>query len=498
MPDAQYTPQEITGPILDWLTSQSSGNLDEEILQLASTLDALYSPTIPANQFERSIELFHIRAMRLANELRRQHRHIERPLSEEQLFRARSFSESVKRIAQGFERTLVDAPLNKQHPGHSRRNDAAPGKALRLISELYLVLGQVGIEPDPQVWKLAYRLFMLSGEQDLQDLTRTPDEATLEAFKFLLALTTLVPQSLSAAELDWASEYVSHLCKLIHLQHNSPESIEGPWYWLDPYGSAEPHACVRNKPPEEKQILYFSTAILARRTSDVLSRQEKDPSEDELRPSELFPGVTPFSLLTQLRQRWHTPSTRIYPRRSQDYKVEACVGLPNIWNNLRTPEDPAAIAAITEWVVTNESPGGYAIMQLQNYCKGLTPGIVVALRRSPSETWSICIVRWLKSDPSAQVEIGLQMVSKGGIPVRVGFRGKDNFATLRNALVLPVMPALRQHQAILAPAGTYASRRFMLVSDVDRIYVSQCRLLTLDVQTSNLELFQFEVDPYPI
>jgi hypothetical protein len=96
------------------------------------------------------------------------------------------------------------------------------------------------------------------------------------------------------------------------------------------------------------------------------------------------------------------------------------------------------------------------------------------------------------------VEIGLQMVSKNAIPVRVGFRGGDNHTVLRSALVLPVLPALRQHQAVLAPAGTYASRRFTLVSDIDRVYVAQCRLLTLDIQTSSLELFQFEIDPYPI
>jgi hypothetical protein len=36
------------------------------------------------------------------------------------------------------------------------------------------------------------------------------------------------------------------------------------------------------------------------------------------------------------------------------------------------------------------------------------------------------------------------------------------------------------------------------VSDIDRVYVAQCRLLTLDIQTASLELFQFEIDPYPI
>lgn len=496
MPDSN-TVQEITGPILDWLTSQPSSDLDDEVRQIASYLNALYSPTIPATQFERSIELFHVRAIRLASDLRRTTRSADLPLPEEQLFRARSLADSLMRIAQGFEKVLLDAPASKHRLGYARRNENASGRALRLICELYLILGQVGIDADPQTWKLAYRLFLLSCDPAEQDLAATPSETALAAFKQLLALTSLEPQSLSAAELDWAAEYVTQLSNLIHIQNSWPVSLEGPWHWLDPYGSGEPQACTRAKPPEDKPILFFSTAALARRTSDVLARNEDTPNSGEMQSSDAYPNVAPFSLLTLLRQRWHTPSARTQPRRRQDYRVEACIGLQAIWSMLRDPKTSAA-ENISDWLVINESPGGYAIMKLQGRSKSLTPGIVVALRRDPSEAWSICIVRWLRSDTAEQVEIGLQMVSKNAIPVRVAFRGGDNRTTLRNALVLPVLPALRQHQAVLAPAGTYASRRFTLVSDIDRIYVAQCRLLTLDVQTSSLELFQFEIDPYPI
>lgn len=498
MPEA-HTSQEHTGPILDWLTSQPSSDLDNEVRQLATHLDALYSPTIPATQFERSIELFHVRALRLATELRRDTRHAELPLPEEQLFRARSLAESLKRIALGFERILIDAPLNKHRVGHTRRNDSAPARALRLLSESYLILGQVGIDAEPQLWKLAYRLFVLSCNTDTSLEAATPSENALAAFKHLLALTSLEPQSLSAAELDWAAEYVSPLSNLIHVQNTPPTSLDGPWHWLDPYGSTEPQACVRCEAPSDRPILYFSTAALARRTSDVLGKHEEEENPTgEMAPNPQFPNVAPFSLLTLLRQRWHTPSSRMQPRRRQDYKVEACIGLQAIWDTLRHPNEGAPPETVSEWVVMNESPGGYAIMRLQGRSRSLVPGIVVALRRDPSEAWTVCIVRWLRSDVAEQIEIGLQMVSKNAIPVRIAFKGSDNRSMLRNALVLPVLPALRQHQAVLAPAGTYASRRFTLVSDVDRVYVAQCRLLTLDIQTAGLELFQFEIDPYPI
>ena len=69
---------------------------------------------------------------------------------------------------------------------------------------------------------------------------------------------------------------------------------------------------------------------------------------------------------------------------------------------------------------------------------------------------------------------------------------------MKPALVLPPLPALGKAQSILAPGGTYTARRFMLVSDTQRLYVAQGRLLSLDLQTAAVELFQYEIDPYPL
>jgi hypothetical protein len=51
---------------------------------------------------------------------------------------------------------------------------------------------------------------------------------------------------------------------------------------------------------------------------------------------------------------------------------------------------------------------------------------------------------------------------------------------------------------MLAVAGTYASRRFVFVRELQTVYVAQARALGLDMQTPSVELFQYEIDPYPI
>ena len=63
---------------------------------------------------------------------------------------------------------------------------------------------------------------------------------------------------------------------------------------------------------------------------------------------------------------------------------------------------------------------------------------------------------------------------------------------------LPEVPALRVNPVILAPAGTYTSRRFVFVREGPSLYVAQGRALGLDLQTANVEMFQYETDPYAL
>jgi hypothetical protein len=110
----------------------------------------------------------------------------------------------------------------------------------------------------------------------------------------------------------------------------------------------------------------------------------------------------------------------------------------------------------------------------------------------------LCIVRWLRSDNPEQVELGLQVIAHGGGAATIAFRGGE-MKTILPALVLPPLSGVRHNPAILVRTGSYASRRFVLVRDAEqRLYVAQGRVISLDMQTANIELLQYEIDPYPI
>jgi hypothetical protein len=148
-------------------------------------------------------------------------------------------------------------------------------------------------------------------------------------------------------------------------------------------------------------------------------------------------------------------------------------------------------------VVLNESAGGYSVMSVAAADCALSAGMPLAVRREGAATWSLCVVRWIRTENPSQAELGLQVVSEGATPVRLGFRSGP-VREMVHGLLLPPMGEIRRHQAILAPVGTYTSRRFVFVHEGERLYVAQGRRLSLDLQTASVELFQFEVDPYPI
>jgi hypothetical protein len=208
-------------------------------------------------------------------------------------------------------------------------------------------------------------------------------------------------------------------------------------------------------------------------------------------------GLAPveiLSVLRRLRDRWAMPPMREQARRRHQYTVQVCIGLRAIWDLGRGVADRARVA---EWLVLNESPGGYAIMCVSGVEGSVSAGMALALRRGAAEPWSICIARWVRSDNPDQIELGLQVMSQSFASIQVGFRGSE-LRTTSPALMLPALPPMRRNAVILAPAGTYTSRRFVLVRDGPQLYVAQGRALGLDMQTANVEMFQYETDPYAL
>ncbi len=489
--------------VLAWLAGEPADDPVEGLQELSDKLDELMRAELTPIQLHRGVELFFMRVRDVREVL--VPRLVERALPlPSRIFNAVSRLESIcLTLARGYERVMAE--LGTGVVTQRRRPEVLATQALTLLGDVLWLAGMKGATPRAGLWSEAHRIFgnaaIAAGSAALP--AEIPRGQVQAAYKRLLALAAAQPEALTARELDWTVRYLEQCAWRAELSPNPRTDIETWDYWIDPAQDVGPIAMVRRAPPPVDGMLYFSAAELARGATGHLERLEAAldgggevvPGADlpEL-PAGLPPGEI-SKLLRCLRERWAMPPRREQLRRRCQYEVEVCVGLRGIWKLKHAGE---AAADILSWRVVNESPGGYAIMSIEANTGSLSAGMAMAVRRSTDSAWSICVVRWVRSDSPTQVELGLQTISTAATPVRIGFRGSDGPGEMVPALVLPPVAAVRRHQAILAPAGAYRTRRFLLVHEAERIYVAQGRLLSLDMQTSSVELFQFEYDPYPL
>lgn len=508
MPPAQAVSEQMA-PILEWLSSEPADDPVEDLAAFRKCFAALPEPGAVGPVYQQCIEDFEARADDLCGRLKPRLQSVALPLPRELHAAAVDLVAALIELAGGLRR-LAELTRERWRPVRRADPDVLVARALALVHEAYLTAGLSGAVPPEGLWRTVYQIAQ-AGDGFVGVRAARRDSAAGEAghrLKCLLALAVLQPESLTARELTWADEFIAGLADDAALASEPIQPLASS-FWIDPTLDSPPVASLRNPPAGEGARVYFSAYAMSRGVAaqvDWLKTRVGETQAGGLeRDGELLEpdvaglplGLTPteaLSLMERMRDRWAQPPNRGQQRRPHQYSAQVCIGLRAIWELTR---GGAAAGRVGEWMVFNESPGGFAIMSVGGLTGSLTAGMAVALRRDSAHPWSICIVRWIRSDNPEQVELGLQLLAQTCTPVSIGFRGGDSRVTTP-ALILPPVPALRRNQAILAPAGTYASRRFVLVHEGEHLYVAQARVVSLDLQTANVELFQYEIDPYPI
>lgn len=492
-------------PLLSWLQAEPDVDPGRELLAAQRQGHTLAGLDMAPDQMRDLLDLFYGRLCDLVGRYRVRLLESGLPLPRELHLPVRRVVQLCVEVAQAY--LEVAGRLAADLTRTQRLGEGSLGAhALDLVSEAWVVGTMGGMAAPAELWATAHNLFLACGGPGPESglLMAGRDDRALRAYKRLLTLAVIQAESYSAREVAWVADFLDEQAAIVGLEPLEAECASG--YWVDPAQEAPPVAVARRAPPTVGGLMHLATESLARVLTE---RLERLGSSDENAPdaieavvavtveADLPEGLATHelvALLRRLRQCWAMPPLRELPRRQRQYGVQICLGLRAIWEMGRHGE---ATADISQWVVLNESPGGFAVMSVAGAGGVLSAGMALALRREGRRSWSLCVVRWIRTENPSQVELGLQVVSEGGKPVRLGFRS-GSVREMVHGLLLPPMGQVRRHQAILAPAGTYSSRRFVFVHEGERLYVAQGRLLSLDLQTAGVELFQFEVDPYPM
>jgi len=485
-----------TAPVLDWLASDLSSDADLELATLFRHLEELGRSDVSRSQLHRCLDLLHSRSMAISRQFRERLAGASLPLTLGLHRSATRLISALGKLATGHEEVLNE--IRHRLVRTLRRNPATiSAKALELLGEQLTIAHLAGNGAPYEFWLKAHALYAGSGCEAEPGHGSDAPESAKAAYKYLLAFSAAHPEGLTGKEICWLSDFLTTNASSTSIRHSVSGEDEMGWFWLDPDQDTQPMSIHRRNPPDVDGLLYFSGEELARRATSLIDRLEGDAPL----PADFHAGLDrseAATLLRRVREYWACPPRREHPRRRSQYGVRVCCGLDTIWKMLRDPGLRHQAQYSSEWMVINESPTGYAIMQVTGNANALSAGMALALRRSDEEPWTLCVVRWIRTETPEQIELGLQVLANSAKPVTVGFRNANRTRPMSPALVLPPIHALGRQQAILAPAGTYSARRFMLVSDTNRLYIAQGRLLSLDMQIAAVELFQYEIDPYPL
>lgn len=494
-------PSEALTDVLAWLAAPVPADFKDDAPQLSAQLAKLDGSPVDPVRYHRILDLFYDRAHRLSRTMKAALADSALPLARELRQFVATLVEVHGRIASGYERVLSISGETLSH--NKRRNPAiVAARALNCLSEQYSASCMVAAPPPAETWRRAHRLAQIAREHFEPEATLIPGlKVDAERiYKAMIALSAAQPEGFSPGEIALAGEYLGQFSAAVEMPA-PPADADGADFWIDTNRDAGPLPPSRRIPPEHGDLMRCSFQRLARLLGEQLSALEAGMPAGNLRLPENAAGLAGRAALKRLQTHWLKPPQRRFSRRHNNYRAHLCIGLTDLWQLLERGDAPEELRPgaphTTEWMVLNESPGGLAIMHVAGEVEGLLPGSPVALRRAEDLPWSICVVRWVRSENPEHIELGLEMVAPAARSVQLLFRNGDPGQRPTPGLLLPAIPALREHAAVMAPSGVYSARRFFIVSGQEQTHVMQGRLLSLDVQTGSVELFQFEPDPYP-
>lgn len=502
-PNFRQTPprDEISG-VLDWLASPVPDDPASDLAQLCAELGALGHVGLDPARYQRILDLFYDRARRLFQLLRSQLAQASLPLSTQVRAMAALLISANDGIATGYERILGQA--DRLMPSKRRTPATAAARALRCLGEALQTCYLIAYPLPVGLWRRIHSLAQQSQVRFEPTATVIPGVSLdgEKIYREILALAAIQPEGFTPAEILLAVDYLNHYAAAVNILPDVPDDGETVWYWLDSALDTGPQPSSRRIPPEHGALIRCSFRLLARLLGEQVSALEAGIPAGNLRLPESAAAPGSIAALKRLQAQWARPPQRHFPRRSHFTQAQACVGLDDLWQLLEKGEAPGAGIQTspphtTHWQILNESPSGYAVLHVAGAVEGLLPGSVIALRPAEDQPWSICVVRRMKSEGPDHLELGLELLAPDAHSVRILFRNGDAEQQPTAGLLLPALPALREKPAILAPSGAYNARRFFIVSGADKTHVMQGRLLSMEMQTGQVELFQFEEDPYP-
>jgi hypothetical protein len=367
-------------------------------------------------------------------------------------------------------------------------------RALRLLSRHLFISNLTAAPSGTGIWKQLHQTYKLAARQGVT--YAVPEKATRsikdEYFAAIL-LGCAQPTSFSGRDVFFLDKYLERFSEHVDTNVDNPLGNPGAfWINLESDAPATPYS--RKPPLPGTPILSFSCHRLVALLENQLTALETGTPSKWINLPSFASTVLGNSILNRLVRLWGNPGTRRFPRRSQNYRGELCLGFDNLCRLYKKVPQPVETSV---WMVTNESPDGYAVMHLSGKMQAITVGDIAALRTEIGDDWQLCIIRWALSGNQEHIELGLQILASRAYTADIALptQTEEETGTARTSyrptLILPVTPMLRKNEALVVPTGTLAghSKNLVLVIERDNVEIREIKSIQCDERNGLIELY---------
>lgn len=466
MPLHLSLPQQIPVPaeepavapesLLLWLERESIEDPLRAGRAIACQLAALNTQGIRITLRQDLSEAFFAKVQMLLPDLDRRFAGGTLPLSPEARRASRVCEDLLGQLSGSYKLLLLEQSRRLFGFASSGRALVPVQRAIQLLAQRLVLSYRIYSSAPKGLWLELHELYQFAARRGLSQREVGAGEPTpLALYRRALLLALADPLRLMPGELDQVRRIVDELADSATIGIMQDQRPGPGLFVVKPQRDLPGHAASkRNQPAPQHHDLLLNALPVAEALLDRLARSATaSRSSGSDREAGTIPAPS-ADLLAKLVKLWGAVPGRRFNRLRTQARVEICVGIEEIRAALDSSRPTRSVSG--DWMVTNESPRGFALMHMSGPTQTIRVGEVVGLRSQEGTACHVCVVRWVLSDNPDHLELGLEELAPTARSAEV--RGLRAGATAPfPALLLPEQPHQNLAASLLAPPATLDS-----------------------------------------
>jgi len=410
------------------------------------------------------------------------------PLSTSSRSAAGLVEELVTELAYTYKLLLVEQARRLFGLASSGRAVLPVVRAMQLLARRLTLGYRVYATNAKGVWLELHELYQFALRRGLANRALPGETDTpLSVYRDALLIAFAEPLKLMQGDLDRVAVWLERFGAMASIGSAGQARAGQGVFLVKPQRDVPGYALAkRHHPVPHGHDLLLNTLPAAEALLDQLAKLAagEDPTTLGLPSEAAEPAFR--DLMGRLVKHWGAVPNRRFTRLRTHARVEISVGIRGIWAFLN--RQPSGTRP-GEWMVTNESPRGFALLHVGGPFEQIRVGEVIGLRTRDSQTCHVCVVRWVLSDNPEHLELGLEELAPTARPISLRTTGMPRPQESQPVLLLPEVPSLNQAPAILAPLFPLDSTCELNLGELQqRLRVRATRLLE---RTVSVQVVQF-------